>query len=548
MRLTVEVSFVELIYSYPTREALCLDCPALAVLLYQDVVSRVQRGQLPRDPFHGTARKDGISEMLAVSSLADLFLLLYSDSTSEPQQPSSTASFWAFMRRSVEASWTAATNPTSMAFLCSLKGRPRFQFPPPQRGGQPLHPLSLERSLAMSKRFIRSVTTCVLDGSTTILDSRQPELSAVLQLARLVPYQSHGASSSSSGTGKGSRQEVTPEGLHFCMISLQQRWFILLNAAVERVLLLTRNDEEQRPALDSNAPCTVTKPLLWQLLAILLALDGSQMAYAFPEKQQDLASHHLLARLAEIGLVYPLQTDGRRCFVVSPDYAYALQWQSNAPLSLTYAQQRMAVTGDATEARETEVRREDGDTIITETNFRLYAYTHDGDLLNVLDQFAELEEVVSNSLRCYRVTRNSFAAAMRKGITAAQILRFLSLRAHPSMLKQQQRSSGGDRAMEVGQTPQQRSQDSDALESLVVPQSFCDQMRMWESECRRVVFEKNLVLLRNISTARQAVVMQYLGEAGEADAVVHSEPGYMVIQEDVYERLLSSAMPNTSSA
>jgi transcription initiation factor TFIIH subunit 4 len=565
----LDVPFIEVVCSYPTRESLCCECPALLLLVYEHVVAELQNGRRVYDPFYGTSRQDYLSELLTARSASEIFDRLYppvpsqhhggegADATAaatspEAEEDGPSAVFWKTARTALEAAWASPFDREARALLAQVRGQPHFHFTGPRDAamtpgtGFVLHPVSLERAVTTSKRFLRTATTCALDGSTELLAGQQPELRAVLQLARLVP---HSPSTASAVTVS---KEVTPEGLNFCMVSLQQRWWVLMSAALERALILTRSD--------SGLASTVTKPLLWQLLAVLAVLDTAQYMFAFPDKQQDPAGHHLLARLAEVGLVYPMLSDDRRCFALSPDFLHALHWHASAPLSLTFAQQltRSGTGGGTTAGGGSanakvwggDVRREDADTIITETNFRLYAYTRDPDLLNILNQFAELEEVVSASLYCYRVTRDSFAAAMRKGITATQVLRFLSLRAHPSMLKRYEEREDGQAAAAASSTSgaagrqQQRGGRRsaavvDAVATLVVPQSFCDQVRMWESECRRIVFEHNVVLLRNVSAEQQGAVTHFLTEAGEADAIAHAESGYMVLREEVFERLIA---------
>ncbi|KPA79945.1 putative TFIIH basal transcription factor subunit [Leptomonas pyrrhocoris] len=543
----LEVPFIEVICGYPTREALCCECPALLFLVYEHIVAELQGGRRAYDPFYGTGRQDNLSELLAARSVSEIFERLYpvppsqlggavdAAATAPGETPNSL--FWKQARTALEAAWASPYNKEARVLLTQVRGQPHFHFTGPRDdvtpgSGFPLHPVSLERALTTSKRFLRTATTCALDGSTDALKDGQQELRAVLQLARLVPH-------SSSSTSMQSSKVVTPEGLNFCMVSLQQRWWVLLSAALERALFLARGNG------NSAVASTVTKPVLWQLLAVLAVLDTSQYIFAFPDRQQDAAGHHLLARLAEVGLVYPMLSDDRRCFVMSPDFLHALHWHASAPLSLTFTQQLLRSGGGGAAGGGGDVRREDADTIITETNFRLYAYTDDPDLLNILNQFAELEEVVGASLYCYRVTRDSFAAAMRKGITATQVLRFLSLRAHPSMLKRYEERGQPQVASSSGGAGQRRggrrtaAAAVDAVATLVVPQSFCDQLRMWESECRRVVFEHHVALLRNVSAEQQQAVTLYLTESGEADAIVHAESGYMVLREEVFDRLIA---------
>uniref|UniRef100_A0A0A9WM30 General transcription factor IIH subunit 4 n=1 Tax=Lygus hesperus TaxID=30085 RepID=A0A0A9WM30_LYGHE len=104
---------------------------------------------------------------------------------------------------------------------------------------------------------------------------------------------------------------------------------------------------------------------------------------------------------------------------------------------------------------------------------------------------------------CYRVTRGSFASALRKGVTATQILKFLSLRAHPSMFRQY--GSPTLHALSTTTTAHNISNSSNSsnigngrsngnvtsayskphtnnattqADTFVIPRSFCDQLFM----------------------------------------------------------------------
>ncbi|KAJ3328825.1 RNA polymerase II transcription factor B 52 kDa subunit [Blyttiomyces sp. JEL0837] len=95
--------------------------------------------------------------------------------------------------------------------------------------------------------------------------------------------------------------------------------------------------------------------------------------------------------------------------------------------------------------------------IILETNFRVYAYTSSPLQIAVLSLFVSLKARFQNMI-VGQLTRESVREAYANGITAEQIISYLTTHAHPEMRKQ---------------TP-------------VLPSTVIDQIRLWEVERNRV--------------------------------------------------------------
>ncbi|KAH9581942.1 Transcription factor TFIIH subunit p52/Tfb2 [Trypanosoma melophagium] len=502
----MNTSFLDQLLGFSEREALLMECPALAVFCFQEFVASMQNGRRITDPL---LLDDEVTVFFSIASMAELTEKIFSD----PQEGKPIHPFWCAMRKSLECAWDPLPESSRKWNLYEVSGNARIYGPEMER--IPLANVSLQNALNTSRNILHMVTACALAGSIDPLgEKRGQPIASMLQYSRLIP-----PSPEVNG--------VTSEGLSFCMQSLQQQWWTLVSVALDRVLALTNEKGVKRSEL-------------WKLLSILFILDTSKFVYLFPSKEKDLVAFHLLARLSEVGLVYPLMCNGLRCFVLSPHFHHALSWSTSSPLCTT------ALLNDEGGPSH-RVRREDEDTIITETNFRLYAYTRNPDLLNILDQFGVKESEVDNMIACYRVTRASFAAALRRGIRALDILRFLAVKAHPSMFKHHHNS------INEGSTEELNTNDSnvgnrclnasDAYIGGVIPQAFCDQLLTWERECRRLVFRRDLVLLRNLSAIQREVIVDHLCRSGEGYAVVHQENGYMVVQRDTYDRLLVPIIP-----
>jgi len=118
--------------------------------------------------------------------------------------------------------------------------------------------------------------------------------------------------------------------------------------------------------------------------------------------------------------------------------------------------------------------------IIVESNYNVYAYTSSDLMISILSLFLELIYRLPN-LVVASVTRDSIRSALINGITADQIVQFLRQNAHPQTFNRRK----------IGEVV------SDEVES--VPETVVDQIRLWESERKRIAFE-NAVLYDHFGT------------------------------------------------
>ncbi|EAN91192.1 putative DNA repair and transcription factor protein [Trypanosoma cruzi] len=496
-------SYFDQVLGYPEREGLMTQCPALALFCYQEFVAAIQGGKRVVDPL---SAKDEVAVLLSAATVSEVTARVFAT----VEEGATLHPFWRTLRAALESAWDPVQGGDVHWRLYEVAGNARFYGKAMPR--MPLAQLSFQNTLDASRSILHMSTACALAGSIDPFgEKRGQPLASMLQYYRLVPTSSE-------------TREITSEGLSFCMQPLQQQWWTLVSVALDRILVLTKNSG-------------VTRAELWQLLAVLFALDTSQFVYPFPEKEKDLAAFQILARLSEVGLVYPLISGGRRCFALSPHFHHAVCWSSTAPLCTA----ALLDSGGNSMGR---VRREDEDTIITEANFRLYAYTRNPDLLNILNQFAERDAEVDQMIACYRVTRRTFAAALKRGIGSSHILQFLAVKAHPSMLRHHREGDSKKASgLSVLGAGTRFKNASDIRIDEIIPQSFCDQLMTWEKECRRLIFSRNLVLLRNVTAVQKELLLNALSSGGERHAVVHQEKGYLVVQREAYERVLAPLIP-----
>ncbi|RHZ68809.1 hypothetical protein Glove_293g14 [Diversispora epigaea] len=99
--------------------------------------------------------------------------------------------------------------------------------------------------------------------------------------------------------------------------------------------------------------------------------------------------------------------------------------------------------------------------IIIETNYKLYAYTKSQLQISVLNLFSELQFRFSNMVTA-TITRDSVRNALKKGITAQQIISYLTAHSHPQMKKRPS----------------------------LLPSTVKDQIQLWEMERNRLVVQE----------------------------------------------------------
>lgn len=350
----------------------------------------------------------------------------------------------------------------------------------------------VEAAFQAGKSKLKSICHMLLDNasasSTSVFGGRA---SAVVQL---IQY---------AGLTSSTNTRLTGAGMGFCMAEAVEQYATLVQGAA-RVVAATTG---------------VTMDVVLRHIAIIGQADTNRYALPFPSKAASPVLHALLMRLVDIGVVYPIANSGEHYFVTAAGFGLALLARGTSSPVMN----RMLADHDASHSLRAgaarAIRSEDEDTIITETNFRLYAYTRNPTLLRVLDQFTEHDTVVDDWLVCCKLTRDSFVSAVRRGITAQQVLEFLALKAHPVM----RRKAAAAGAAEI------------------VPQSIADQLRMWESDCRRVTIASDTVLLSGLSSTQRLRILEEIVEHGyqSTDAVLYDDLTHtLVVRGVVYDAVL----------
>ena len=123
--------------------------------------------------------------------------------------------------------------------------------------------------------------------------------------------------------------------------------------------------------------------------------------------------------------------------------------------------------------------------IVIETNYRVYAYTSSKLQIALLQLFARLSTRYPNMV-AGKITRDSIRRAVAMGITADQIVAYLSTHAHPQMRKH----------------------------NPVLPPTVVDQIRLWQIEGERMKATTGFLFKEFVSAAEYEGPCRYAEEIG----------------------------------
>ncbi|TPP66248.1 General transcription factor IIH subunit 4 [Fasciola gigantica] len=202
-----------------------------------------------------------------------------------------------------------------------------------------------------------------------------------------------------------------------------------------------------------------------------------QLSFLTPEKNYPVevlstTQQEILQHMRELGLAYQSKRTAPRFYVTQLALGLAGGHSVRSDVSVTAPGHMTAVVptgvtasdqsdGSALLSRLSATSSSDVGYILLETNFRLYAYTDSPLRTALLSLFSKIRSRFPN-LVVADITRDSVREALIRGITADQIISYLVNNAHPDML----------------QGPQ------------ILPPTLVDQIRLWELERDRFVFQE----------------------------------------------------------
>lgn len=181
------------------------------------------------------------------------------------------------------------------------------------------------------------------------------------------------------------------------------------------------------------------------VLHFLLMLGSLELGQAYSVRTLTATQRTMLADLRDYGIVYQRKAASDRFYPTR--LATTLTSESGGLRSASATMN--AAMGE----------KDDGGKgfVIVETNYRVYAYTNSPLQIAVLNLFVRLTTRFPN-LVSGRISRHSIQEAIKMGITADQIIDYLTVHAHPQMRKK----------------------------LVILPPTVVDQIRLWQIEGERM--------------------------------------------------------------
>ncbi|KAI7832891.1 RNA polymerase II transcription factor B subunit 2 [Kickxella alabastrina] len=202
-----------------------------------------------------------------------------------------------------------------------------------------------------------------------------------------------------------------------------------------------------------------------EVLNFLFQLVSLQLGRSYSTRELTGNQRKMLNELRDFGLMYLDEADSRRFYPThlitsltsgsgSKETASGSNSTNNSKTDIGAPRSKITGVGTVGKVRTSELLApSEKGFVILETNCRVYAYTDSPLQIAILNLFVHLVSRFSNFITG-ALTRNSVRRALTHGITADQMIAFLTTHAHPQM---------------QGNTP-------------VLPVTVTDQIRLWEKE------------------------------------------------------------------
>ncbi|KAI1290376.1 General transcription factor IIH subunit 4 [Halotydeus destructor] len=256
---------------------------------------------------------------------------------------------------------------------------------------------------------------------------------------------------------------ITADGFQFLLMDMnQQVWYFMLKF-LETV-------DMKEPKMD-----------LIECLTFLFQLSFSTLGQVYSSESMSKNNLSFLQNLRDFGLVYQRKRKDSRF--------YPTRLAINLITGLRDVKANANKVGYA----------------IVETNYRVYAYTESPLQIALLGLFTELQYRFPSF--CLGIlSRDSVREALKSGITAEQIIHFLTINAHPSLNDKSHR----------------------------VPPTITDQIRLWEIERNRFIFKDGVLYSNFLSQGDFELLRNYARDNG---CLTWENPSkrFMVVTDDGHD-------------
>lgn len=264
------------------------------------------------------------------------------------------------------------------------------------------------------------------------------------------------------------RVEITQDGFAFVLQDVNtQVWHILILYV----------ESAQEIGMDSV-----------EVLSFIFLLSSLELGKSYEKKHLTSNQLRTLTDLSDFGIVYQESPDASRFY---PTRLATTLTSDSSAINNPIAGALSGPTG-------TGPSKAGSGFIIIETNYRLYAYTSSPLQISLIALFTTLKYRFPN-LVTGKITRQSVRRAIEMGITADQIISYLSTHAHPQMRKHNTSKS---------------TSNITGMPLSILPPTVVDQIRLWQLERDRVKATPGFLFKDFVNLAEYEALCRYAEEIG----------------------------------
>ncbi|KAG9770658.1 hypothetical protein KCU88_g6575, partial [Aureobasidium melanogenum] len=237
------------------------------------------------------------------------------------------------------------------------------------------------------------------------------------------------------------------------------------------------------------------------VLSFLFFVSSLELGLAYSTAPLDETQLRCLSDLVSFGIVYqPLLEDGTPVDYFYPTrLATTLTSDSSTTLSATNTTLGSSLSTKSAHSSTSSSAGTGKGFIIVETNYRLYAYTSSPLQIALLSLFVNLRSRHPN-LVTGKMSKSSVQRAIQAGITADQIISYLTSHAHPQMRRH-------------AQAEQARNADPNRVVP-ILPATILDQIHLWQLERDRMTTTPGFLLKDFPNQADYEAPCRYADEIG----------------------------------
>ena len=314
----------------------------------------------------------------------------------------------------------------------------------------------------------------MVGSSSTAIDSEQVAIDpspGVIELLRA------GHLIETNGTySRGHVASITKEGFAFVLQDINTQIWALLFLYVDNAEVFEMDKVD--------------------VLSFLFLVSSLELGLAYSTTTLDETQQRCLSDLISLGIVYqPIGADGTPVDYFYPTrLAATLTSDSNTTLSAANSAVGSSLSSSETTAK---------GFIIVETNYRIYAYTSSPLQIALLQLFVNLRSRHPN-LVTGKMSKASVQRAVQAGITAEQIISYLTSHAHPQMRR---RAQAEQAQLQARNTDQGRVIP-------ILPPTILDQIHLWQLERDRMTTTYGFLLKNFMNHAEYEAPCRYADEIG----------------------------------